>query len=137
MIEKFQEAQRAIAYVCGGLRKHLDGAHMEVLWYPKENMDPIRSVVEEAQLAATLEQYCRHLTAAIAVYEPDCAAIPLGAIQCRRDHHHERACVCVVVCSRENPPSEEQKRVALLELHKRIHDHRHQKEEKPLRRHHR
>ncbi len=135
MIERFQDAPKAIVYLCQAFRAHFKEPHAEVTFYPDGVKEQRSMLVDIEHLPPVLERFCHRFPEATAMLLPMEGIAPVAGIQCHcpsewrktgRCHcrlHEHRAIVTVFLCHSMNErPSDSLKRNALDLLQQVAHD---------------
>ena len=135
MISKFQNVERAVAYLCEEFAAQSAAAHADVSLY-LDGMHCTRSrLTPVAGLRTLLLQFCHRFPEATVVFVPRREDTPIAAMQCRCSHqirkicqrqcrhHRDRPMIGILLCDGKNRPTEEERRAALDTCHEHVHQH--------------
>lgn len=82
MVERFQDPERAIAYLCDAMRQDGVGDKVLITSYLKGHQRARAHVTESMHMLPVLERFCGRFCEAVAICGLRYCPYPVGGIQC-------------------------------------------------------
>lgn len=108
MVSKFQEVDRAVAYLCGYVREHDPQCPLGVSYYPHGHHCKRCMVTDAEHLSAIVQRMCRDFQGAAVIldttHETPTAMAIQGRTKGKHMHHDDRPIVTIMPCDNNVQP---------------------------------